>query len=61
MFKDKSKRVGGYVVVVLPVSSGGRFRLEGVWACPPLGQVLWESIEGLYTPLYVGEGSGGIR
>jgi len=41
--------------------AGGRFRLEGVWACPPLGQVLWESIEGLYTPLYVGEGSGGIR
>jgi hypothetical protein len=34
--------------------AGGSFRLVGVWACPPLGQVLWEIMEGLYTPLYVG-------
>jgi len=38
--------------------AGGRFRLEGVWACPPLGQVLWERVEGLYTPLYVGARKG---
>jgi len=35
---------------------GGRFRLEGVWACPPLHKELWKLMAGLYTPLYVGEG-----
>jgi hypothetical protein len=31
--------------------SGGRFRLEGVWECPPLNKGFWEGAEGLYTPL----------
>jgi len=35
---------------------GGSFRFEGVWACPPLNPYLWEKMEGLYTPLYVGGG-----
>jgi len=30
--------------------AGGRFRLEGVWGCPPLNRGLWEMVEGLYTP-----------
>ena len=34
--------------------SGGRFRLEGVWRCPPLKKGYWEEEKGLYTPLYVG-------
>ncbi len=34
--------------------TGGKFRLEGVWGCPPLEQAFWEEAEGLYTPLYVG-------
>jgi hypothetical protein len=34
--------------------TGGRFRLEGVWVCPPLKRGFWEDVEGLYTPLYVG-------
>jgi len=34
--------------------TGGKFRLEGVWRCPPLTQGFWEEVEGLYTPLYVG-------
>jgi hypothetical protein len=41
--------------------TGGRFRLEGVWVCPPLNRFFWEMMDRLYTPLYVGEGSGGIR
>jgi len=36
--------------------TGGRFRMEGVWVCPPLNRVLWEMMDTLYTPLYVGEG-----
>ena len=31
--------------------SGGSFRLEGVWRCPPLNRGFWEGVEGLYTPL----------
>jgi len=34
--------------------TGGKFRLEGVWGCPPLIQGFWEEVEGLYTPLYGG-------
>jgi len=34
--------------------TGGKFRLEGVWGCPPLTQGYWDEVEGLYTPLYVG-------
>ena len=33
--------------------TGGRFRLEGVWVCPPLNRGFWEDLEGLYTALYV--------
>jgi hypothetical protein len=31
--------------------SGGRFRLEGVWRCPPLYKGYWEKEKGLFTPL----------
>jgi len=31
--------------------SGGRFRLEGVWRCPPLNKGYWDEEKGLYTPL----------
>jgi len=31
--------------------SGGKFRLEGVWRCPPLKKGYWEEEKGLYTPL----------
>jgi hypothetical protein len=31
--------------------TGGKFRLEGVWRCPPLKKGDWEEDEGLYTPL----------
>ena len=34
--------------------TGGKFKLEGVWRCPPLKKGYWEEDEGLYTPLYVG-------
>jgi len=34
--------------------TGGKFRLEGVWRCPPLKKSYWEKEEGLYTPLRVG-------
>jgi len=40
---------------------GGRFRLKGVWACPPLNKELWDLMPGLYTPLYVGEGKDESR
>ena len=40
--------------------TGGRFKLEGVWVCPPLNRVLWEVMKGMYTPLYMG-GEGGVR
>jgi hypothetical protein len=40
--------------------AGGRFRLEGVWVCPPLNRVLWEVMKGMYTPLYMG-GEGEVR
>jgi len=33
------------------VKSGGRFRLEGVWRCPPLDKEYWEEEKGLFTPL----------
>jgi len=31
--------------------SGGRFRLEGVWRCPPLDKEYWEKEKRLFTPL----------
>ena len=31
--------------------TGGKFKLEGVWGCPPMKKVYWEEVEGLYTPL----------
>jgi len=31
--------------------SGGRFRLEGVWRCPPLNKDYWEEEKWLYTPV----------
>ncbi len=31
--------------------SGGRFRLEGVWRCPPLNKDHWEEEKWLYTPV----------
>jgi len=31
--------------------SGGRFRLEGFWRCPPLDKEYWEEEKGLFTPL----------
>ena len=37
--------------------TGGRFRMEGVWVCPPLNRVLWEMLDSPYKPLYGGEGS----
>jgi len=40
---------------------GGRFRLEGVWVCPPLNPYLWEIMDGLYTPLYVWGRKGGEK
>ncbi len=33
--------------------SGGRFRLKGVWACPPLRRDLWEDVPGLYDPIWL--------
>jgi len=33
------------------VKSGGRFRLEGIWRCPPLDKEYWEEEKGLFTPL----------
>ena len=39
---------------------GGRFRLEGVWACP-LPKELWDLMPDLYTPLYGGEGKNENR
>jgi len=33
------------------VKAGGRFRLEGIWKCPPLNKGFWEEEEGLFTPL----------
>ena len=39
--------------------SGGRFRLKGVWACPPLSRGLWKEVPGLYDPIWLeGEGEG---
>jgi len=32
----------------------GKFKLKGVWRCPPLKKGYWEEEEGLYIPLYVG-------
>jgi len=34
--------------------TGGKFKLKGVWRCPPLKKGYWEEEEGLYIPLYVG-------
>ena len=31
--------------------SGGRFRMEGVWRCPPLDKGYWEKEKGLFTPM----------
>ena len=41
--------------------TGGRFKLEGVWVCPPLNRVLWEVMKGMYTPLYGGAGDWSAR
>jgi uncharacterized protein YoxC len=30
---------------------GGRFRLKGVWVCPPLKQGYWDEVNGLYDPI----------
>jgi len=36
---------------------GGRFKLKGVWVCPPLKRCYWEEVEGLYNPVrWVGVG-----
>ncbi len=32
--------------------SGGRFRLKGVWACPPLRRGLWDEVVGLFDPIW---------
>jgi len=37
---------------------GERFVTKGVWRCPPLNRLLWESVEGLYTPHMRGVGVG---
>jgi hypothetical protein len=33
------------------VKAGGRFRLEGVWRCPPLYKGYWKEEKGLFTSL----------
>ncbi len=33
--------------------AGGKFRLKGLWACPPLTRGLWEMVEGLYDPIWL--------
>jgi hypothetical protein len=38
--------------------AGGRFRLKGVWVCPPLKRRLWEEVEGLYDPVWIDGGEG---
>jgi len=35
---------------------GERFVTKGVWRCPPLNRMLWESVEGLFTPYIRGGG-----
>jgi len=34
---------------------GGGFVLMGIWLCPPLDHMLWEEVEGLYTPQVAGK------
>ena len=36
---------------------GGRYVTKGNWLCPPLNTMLWEGIEGLFTPQIVGRGA----
>jgi hypothetical protein len=31
---------------------GGRFRVKGVWACPPLKRWHWEELKELYNPIW---------
>ena len=38
--------------------AGGRFVLQGIWACPPLNRKLWDEVEGLYTPVVGGRPEG---
>ncbi len=35
---------------------GGGYVMKGTWRCPPLNHMLWEGVEGLYTPQVVGKG-----
>jgi hypothetical protein len=37
--------------VDLKPSVGGRFRLRGLWACPPLKKVYWSEVKGLFDPI----------
>jgi len=36
---------------------GGGCTMKGIWVCPPLNRMLWEGLEGLYTPQGVDRGS----
>ena len=32
--------------------AGGRFKVKGLWKCPPLKKGLWDSVEGILDPVW---------
>lgn len=48
--KVRPEKRDGHVQLKAEVKakSGGRYQLKGVWACPPLLRVLWDSVPDLY-------------